>query len=148
MRWTYVEPDLTGEDFIGTWPATASDLQGGGRLLLTEKALTFCPADLGQTKKLLGILTSVAQVPGSDAIADLAGLSRDSLLVVPLANITSVRQVSEPRLFKAPKVRVTTKIGSAHEFGVLAGVGYPNVSAKNNEAVADLLAKLQPLIGS
>jgi hypothetical protein len=146
MRWTYEEPDLTGQDFIGTWPASAADLQGAGRLLLTDKAITFCPADLEQTKKLLSVLTSAVEIPGSDVLAKAADLGRDSLLVIPLANIASAEQVSQPRVFKAPKVRITTKVGSAHEFGVLAGTGYPNIHPRNNEAVADLLAKLQPLI--
>lgn len=149
MKWTYLEPDLTGQGVLGVY--AAAERRGGislsgGRLVLTNQALIFCPMDLAQAKKAVDLVITAGQIPGGDLISKFASLGRDSVLAVPLANIATVEQTSTARVASPPSICVTTKVGSKYDFGVLAGPGYPNLAPKNNEAVADLLAKLRPLL--
>lgn len=146
-KWTYLEPDLTGQGILGVWPAGERSgviTTTGGRLVLTEQALIFCPMDLSQSQKVLDLVIQIAQVPGADRIPKLSALSRDAVLVLPLGNIASAQQMNRAQLFKPPTVRIATKVGSSYDFGILAGTLHPNISPKNNDAVADFLAKLQP----
>jgi len=149
MKWTYLEPDLTGQGVVGVWAAgerSGAISISGGRLVLTRHALIFCPMDLTQARQVVDLVVGAGGIPGGDLLSKLAAFGRDSVLAIPLANIASVEQTTAAKLFHPPTVRLTTKVGSTYEFGVLAGPGYPNLSRENNQAVSDLLTKLRPLI--
>lgn len=149
MKWTYLEPDLSGQGIVGTWPAGERKLgvsATGGRLVLTDQALIFCPLDLEQTKKVLSVVMKATRVPGAGLAEKLMGLSRDSVLVIPLDEIESVKQVGAAKLVSPPSFELRTRSGSVHDFGVLAATLSPNFSARNNDALADLLFKLTPRI--
>ena len=149
MKWNFREPDLTGQGILGVYAAgerSGAVTIRGGRLVLTHKALVYCPMDLQQATEVVDLVFKAGQIPGGDLVSKFASLGRDDVLAIPLANIASVEQTSRPRLLSPPSIRVTTKVGSNYDFSVLAGQGYPSAHSDNNAAIADLLTKLQPLL--
>jgi hypothetical protein len=149
MKWSFREPDLTGQGILGVYAAgerSGAITIKGGRLVLTSQAVIYCPMDLTETKKVVDLVFTAGQIPGGDLVSKFASLGRDDVLAIPLANIASVEQTSEPHLLSPPSIRITTKIGSNYDFSVLAGQGYPSAHPENKAAIADLLTKLQPLL--
>jgi hypothetical protein len=149
MSWDFEEPDLTGHGILGVYAAgerSGAITIKGGRLVLTDKALIYCPMDLTEARKVVDLIFTAGQIPGGDVVSKFASLGRDDVLAMPLANIASVEQTSQPRLLSPPSIRVATKVGSNYDFSVLAGQGYPSAHPKNNAAIADLRMKLDPLL--
>jgi hypothetical protein len=109
--------------------------------VLTDRALVFSPLDLEGTKQLLDLVFAAVQLPGEQVLSQLAG-TKSAPVVIALTNIARAERSGAARLLSPPSVRVTTKAGSVHEFGVLAGFMYPNASKENEVALEDFLSCL------
>ena len=64
-------------------------------------------------------------------------------LVLPLGNIANVHPLNRASLLKPPQARIALHDGRSFDLGILASVGTPNLSSKNNDAFDDWLAKLR-----
>ena len=142
MAPTYDESALAGTGVIASWQASilrGSFASFGGRLVLTDKALIFSPLDLEGTLQVINLVLKAVELPGEQVISELASSAKKAPISIALNNIASLELTGGSRLLTPPSVRLTTKVGSVYDFGVLAGIGFPNLSTKNEAAAADLL---------
>jgi hypothetical protein len=145
MAPNYDESALAGQGVIASWQA--SELRGpftatGGRLVLTERALIFSPLDLEGTLRVIKLVLETVELPGEQVLTQLAEGARKAPLTIALNNVASLEQTGGARLLTPPRLRLVTKVGSVFNFGVLAGIGFPNASKENEVAMADLLRQV------
>lgn len=146
MAPTYDESALEGAGAIASWQG--SILRGpfatyGGRLVLTEKALLFSPLDLKGTIQAIKIVLEAVELPGEQVITQIVDSAQKAPLSIALNNIGSLEQTGAARLLTPPSAQLITRVGSVHNFGVLAGIGFPNKSKENDVAMADFLQQVR-----
>ena len=140
----YDESAIAGAGVIASWQATKRGTlkAPGGRLVLTDRALIFSPLDMEGTKQAIDLVLSIAQLPAETVLSQLAAGSQQAPLSIALNNIASVEQTGHARAMSPPTVKLVTRVGSVHHFGVMAGFLFPNASKENDAATADFLQKI------
>lgn len=115
----------------------------GGQVILTSEYLVFTPWDLTQTREWLGWLASQAGVPYVGEVDKL--LTKSKILepvAISLGELANVQVLNRAKLFKPPTARLQLRNGSHFDVGILASVGTPNLSSKNNVAFDDFYGKV------